>query len=72
MHCVLFDVIDAIDLISCRDREVFRVRPDHQGNQARGYELLRTRPGDFSVSFLFLFIYSGGFIEIFGFSTSAF
>lgn len=37
--CVLFDVIVAIDLISCRDRGVFRVRPDYQGNQARGYEL---------------------------------
>lgn len=39
MRCVLLDVTDAIDLISRRDREVFRVRPDHQGNQARGYEL---------------------------------
>lgn len=39
MRYVLFDVIDAIDLICCRDPEVFRVQPDHQGNQARGYEL---------------------------------
>lgn len=53
MRCVLFDVIDAIDLICCRDREVCRVQPDHQGNQGRGYELFSNLLGQEIFQFSF-------------------